>query len=640
MSNHLINETSPYLLQHAENPVDWYPWGKAAFDIAKEQDKPVFLSIGYSTCHWCHVMAHESFENQEVAEFLNKHFVSIKVDKEERPDIDSIYMTVCQAFTGSGGWPTSIFMTPEQKPFFAGTYFPITRRYGTIGFKELLNIIYDAWKSDREKLLKSAEQIVEELKKENIHEGEAGTELINAGVKSYQRLFDAEYGGFGDAPKFPVPYNLIFLLDQYEKNSNKKCLEMAEKTLTQMFRGGLFDHIGYGFCRYSTDRYFLVPHFEKMLYDNAQLIIAYCKCFSVTQNSFYLDIAEKTASYILKEMTAPQGGFYSAQDADSQGEEGKYYVFTPDEIVSVLGEHNGNKFNRSYDITESGNFEGKNIPNLLKNRDFTVNYGTCIQKLYEYRLQRYKLNRDDKILTSWNCFMIVALCHLYRNSRKSEYLEAAVRAEKFIRDNLCEDSLLYANVCKGKRGALGFLDDYGAYIFALLELYGATLEENFLESAVTFYRSAMEDFYDGKMGGFYLYGKTHESLILRPKETYDGAVPSGNSVMAYNMVRLFYLGKIPEEKVKQQLDFMYKEAENHPSGHGMFLKALSDYYQLSCKITVVVKEEEDIKNMPFEVPVDSSVKILYKPEEGYEFKNNRTTYYVCKDNICLPPENV
>ena len=338
LSNRLQYESSPYLLQHKDNPVDWYPWGREAFERAAAEDKPVFLSIGYSTCHWCHVLAHESFEDAEIAELLNRYFVSIKVDKEERPDIDSVYMAVCQAFTGSGGWPTSIFMTAEQKPFFAGTYFPKTSRGGMIGLRELLLAIHEKWEHDRASLLRQSESIVDHLSEAVSAGGTADLQLAHSAVEMYKRIYDPKYGGFGRAPKFPASHNLLFLLSYGERYQNDACMQMAEHTLLQMFRGGLFDHIGSGFCRYSTDDRFLVPHFEKMLYDNALLILAYCKAYAVTKKTMYLDIAEKTAGYILREMTAPKGGFYSAQDADSEGEEGKYYLFTPDEILSVLGE--------------------------------------------------------------------------------------------------------------------------------------------------------------------------------------------------------------------------------------------------------------------------------------------------------------
>ena len=391
MKNHLENQSSPYLLQHAENPVDWYPWCDEAFERARTEDKPVFLSIGYSTCHWCHVMAHESFEDSQIAEILNQYFVSIKVDKEERPDIDSIYMSVCQAFTGSGGWPMTIFMTADQKPFFAGTYFPKTARYGRIGLQELLLTVLEKWRTDRRGLLESADQVVFALARETSLRRDVDAQLTDRAFKIYKSTFDDMFGGFGEAPKFPTPHNLLFLMRYYEKSGKEEAMEMAEKTLLGMYQGGMFDHIGGGFSRYSTDRYFLVPHFEKMLYDNALLILAYCKAYQVTGKEIYCDIAKKTAAYILREMTSPEGGFYSAQDADSEGVEGRYYLFEPGEIIRVLGAQEGQAFNEYFDITERGNFEGKNIPNLLRNKTLSKRFDGDLPLVYEYRKSKRKI---------------------------------------------------------------------------------------------------------------------------------------------------------------------------------------------------------------------------------------------------------
>ncbi len=483
MSNHLQHESSPYLLQHAENPVDWYPWCAEAFRRAKEEDKPVFLSIGYSTCHWCHVMAHESFEDPEIAELLNIWFISIKVDKEERPDIDSIYMAVCQAFTGSGGWPTSIFMTAEQKPFFAGTYFPKSSRGGMIGLRELLTAIHQKWERDRTLLLRQAEEIVSELDHSEKSGGSPDTVILEDAVSLYRQTYDRKHSGFGGAPKFPTPHNLLFLLAWYERHGDAACLEMAEHTLTQMYRGGLFDHIGYGFCRYSTDARFLVPHFEKMLYDNALLILAYCKAYAVTKKTLYLEIAEKTAAYILREMTSPEGGFYSAQDADSDGEEGKFYLLTPGEVTALLGLEEGEAFCRHFDITPGGNFEEKSIPNLLNSDPADKRFDVDMERVQQYRKTRCALHLDDKILTSWNSLMIAAMCQLYRLSGNTAYLTAAKRADSFIREHLMENGTLFVSFRDGRRGVRGFLDDYAACIFAQLSLYGATLEQEHLDRA-------------------------------------------------------------------------------------------------------------------------------------------------------------
>ena len=646
MKNHLQHETSPYLLQHADNPVNWYPWGAEAFQKARQEDKPIFLSIGYSTCHWCHVMAHESFEDAEIAEFLNRHFVSIKVDKEERPDIDSIYMAFCQAFTGSGGWPTSIFMTADHKPFFAGTYFPKHSKGPMIGLLELLRVIHETWKNQRQLLLDQAEEIVAHLKGGD-ETGERLTamtkrdDLIRWAIGLYRRMYDRVHGGFGGAPKFPTPHNLLFLLTCYERQGDASCLEMAEHTLLQMYRGGLFDHIGFGFCRYSTDARFLAPHFEKMLYDNALLILAYCKAYEVTQKALYLEIAEKTAAYLLREMTHPAGGFYSAQDADSDGEEGKYYLFVPEEIKTLLGQQEGESFCRHFDITKKGNFEGKNIPNLLKSDDWEPYSQEVLANVLQYRKERNDLHLDDKILTAWNGLMIAAMCRLYRNCGKQIYLDAARRADGFIEKNLCNETGLYVSFRDGNRGVKGFLDDYAAYLFAQLALYDATLEENYLTRAERLCREALDRFGDQKNGGFYLYGTENESLILRPKEDYDGAIPSGNSLMAWNLLRLSQLtgDEVYRQQAERQLRFLGEKAAQYPVSHGMFLLALLDHEMPPPKVTVVLAEQDSIAELPLKLPPDAAVTLLHKPTQEYPLKDGKTTFYVCRDHSCLPPAN-
>ncbi len=572
MSNRLERETSPYLLQHKENPVDWYSWCEEAFIRAKEEDKPIFLSIGYSSCHWCHVIAHESFEDVEIADILNRYFISIKVDKEERPDIDSVYMSVCQAFTGSGGWPTSIFMDWEGKPFFAGTYFPKTT------LKNLLIAIHNEWTDNKDELLKQAEKIIEHLKFKNTSTGNADIKLAHTAVALYERSFDRIFSGFGSAPKFPAPHNILFLLSYYEKFGAKKCLKMAELTLVQMYSGGLFDHIGFGFSRYSTDKRFLVPHFEKMLYDNALLILAYCKAYSVTKKALYLEIAEKTATYILREMTSENGGFFSAQDADSDGEEGKFYTFTREEIIDLLGSEIGEDFNQHYDITESGNFEGKSIPNLLQSNTENKTFEQYLKTIYDYRKKRFSLHLDDKILTSWNSLMISAMCELYIVSKNEVYLNAAKKADNFLRNNLYVNNTLFVSYREEKRGVKGFLDDYASYIFAQLKLYKATKEQEFLTRAKELSDKVITDFRDNS-NGFNFYNKESEQLILNPKETYDGAIPSGNSLMAYNLVELFNITKEGKYKseAKEQLDFISADAMHHPTGYSMFLLALLEF---------------------------------------------------------------
>ncbi len=683
MSNQLQYESSPYLLQHKDNPVDWMPWGEEAFEKARREDKPVFLSIGYSTCHWCHVMAHESFEDEEIAAILNESYVSIKVDKEERPDIDSIYMAACQALTGSGGWPTSLFLTAEQKPFFAGTYFPKTGRYGMLGLRELLLAVRDTWATNREELLRSSEEITEHLNRqgssENSFKEQSNTkdsntkelpdstceQLFSVAAAQYRRSFDAKNGGFGSAPKFPTSHNLLFLLKEYQVSREGDLLHVVEFTLQRMYAGGLYDHVGYGFSRYSTDEVFLVPHFEKMLYDNALLMLAYCKTYEATKNEFYRKVAEQTASYLLREMTSPEGGFYSAQDADSEGEEGKYYLWTPDEIVKILGKEAGERFCKHFDITEQGNFEGKNIPNrlsALRELERKINRETepekdretakileeqltdYLEPLRRYRKERTRLHTDDKLLTAWNSLMIAAFCLLYRISGKQEYLDTAEKADGFIQRELQEDGCLYVSVREGKKGAKGFLDEYASYCFAQIALYEVTMEQSYLISAQKILEKAVEDFFDRENGGFWLYGKENENLISRPKESYDGAIPSGNSLMLYNLVRLQRL--IPkaelEQTIKLQIAYLAKEAGQYPYAHAMFLVALSDWVRPGQMITAVYRKEEDIQEIKEclkYIPSDSTVRTVQGPAEEYPLLNERVSYYVCENRSCLPPMN-
>ena len=612
MSNQLKNTSSPYLLQHAENPINWYPWCEEAFDKAKSEDKPIFLSIGYSTCHWCHVMAHESFENEKTAEILNQYFVSIKVDREERPDIDSVYMAVCQAFTGSGGWPMSIFMTWDKKPFFAGTYFPPKSHYGMPEFPDLLTAIVNQWNSNREELLQSAEQIIEHLKKAKSNNVSKNENLVNEAFQLFVKSFDVINGGFGSAPKFPTPHNLMFLMFYAKQNQNSDALKMAEKTLLQMWKGGIFDHIGWGFSRYSTDKYFLAPHFEKMLYDNALLIISYSAAYSLTNKEIYLDTAEKTAEYILREMTSADGSFYSAQDADSDGVEGKYYTFTLDEILHVLGTENGKRFAEFFDITENGNFEGVNIPNLLKSNDLNAEFDDELKRLYDYRKERTKLHIDDKILLSWNAMMIAALSMLYRVSHNEKYLNAAINAENFIEKNLCEGTNLYTSWRDGIRSETAFLDDYAYYITALIELYNSTLDSNYLAKAEQFCNETLKLFSDKKYGGFYLSKSDDTELFMNPKEIYDGAIPSGNSVMAYNFVRLYQLTENEKyrELAENQLAFLSSQVGDYPAGHCMFLISKMMYSDPPEYITFVLKNNSELERIKLKMPFLANVSVM------------------------------
>ncbi|WP_206460620.1 thioredoxin domain-containing protein [Anaerovorax sp. IOR16] len=592
--NKLINEKSPYLLQHAKNPVNWFPWGEEAFNKAKQEDKPIFLSIGYSTCHWCHVMAHESFEDDEVAEILNRDYISIKVDKEERPDIDAVYMTVCQALTGSGGWPLTIIMTPDQKPFFAGTYYPKKQRYNMPGIIEILTELSKHWKNNRQKLEESASKIVNALNNESNyadHSYKHGFDsnkvrgIFHTGKANFAQNFDEVYGGFGHSPKFPTPHNLMFLLRYYRYEKDEKSLYMALKTLKQMYLGGIFDHVGYGFSRYSTDDQWLVPHFEKMIYDNALLAIANLEAYELSKIELYRQVTERILSYVMREMVSPEGGFYSAQDADSEGVEGKYYVFTPQEIIRVLGEIEGNQFNEYFDIREKPNFEEGNIPNLIRNPayhndDISINHTmekNC-EKLYQYRLDRTYLHKDDKILTSWNALMLIAFAKAYGVLGNEEYLKTAEKCQLLIEQKLTnrENNRLYIRYREGDAAGQGTLEDYAFYIWALATLYEVTFNTKYLDKAVKYCNMMIDFFWDQQAGGFFLTAKDAENLIYRPKEIYDGAIPSGNSVAAYVLVKLKKMTGITEIKeiCDRQLSFIKHRIEGYPSGYSFSMMAL------------------------------------------------------------------
>ncbi len=684
MANHLAGQSSPYLLQHADNPVEWYPWCDEAFEKAVREDKPVFLSIGYSTCHWCHVMEHESFENREIAEVMNKYFVSVKVDREERPDLDSVYMSVCQNFTGGGGWPMSIFMTPQQKPFFAGTYFPPETRYGRAGFKDLLLVIAGQWKEHREELLQSAEIVLSYLKEQEkgsrkaaqLMQAEAGSTLADRAVSLFMGSFDAKNGGFGTAPKFPIPHNLIFLLlyaqVRAEPGQRKEIVRQACFTLERMRRGGIFDQIGYGFSRYSTDARYLVPHFEKMLYDNAMLIIAYCAAYKASGEKMFLDTAKQCASYLFREMANGEGAFYSAQDADSNGGEGRFYTWQYDEVLELLGKEEGRRFCRAFGVTEEGNFEGTNILNRLEEtggsslRDFARER----KILYAYRRKRAKLHLDDKILTSWNSLAICALSVLYKTTGSRKYLDAAVRAERFIEEKLTEGSLLYVSWRNGRRSSCAFLDEYAFYTAALISLHEADKEKIYLKRAEQVLEAAQEQFAD-QQGGCFLYGSKNSALITRPKETADGALPSGNSVMAYCLVRLAQLSdkEVYRQRAEQQLRFMCSQAQHYPAGYSMFLIAQLFYDYPPQKITVVlpgwagrdgdggekksarektavqamqavqIENAGTVQQVAEKMPLYADITVMEAPTQEYPLINGQTTYYVCRNHTCLAPTN-
>lgn len=597
-ANRLSQERSPYLLQHAHNPVDWFPWSEEAFTKAKAEDKPIFLSIGYSACHWCHVMAEESFEDEEVARILNKDFVAVKVDKEERPDLDMVYMMACQLFAGQGGWPTTLFLTPDKRPFFAGTYFPKESVNGRAGLIDILNSIKKSWSEKRKDIEDSGKDMVARLNAINC-DGQklsgsdltSAEDLIHKGIEQLQNSFDEINGGFGKSPKFPTPQNLLFLLAFNKAYKDGESLRMAEKTLIQMYRGGIYDHIGGGFSRYSTDSRWLVPHFEKMLYDNAMLAFVYTEAYRSTEDPIYKEVAESILGYVLREMTAPEGGFYSAQDADSQGEEGKYYVFSRAEILDRLGEKEGLAFCDAYDISPRGNFEGYSIPNLLYNfsfEDMSERFESQRKTLLTYRAERMSLHKDDKVLTAWNGMMIAAFANAGSVFGQRRYLDAAVNAEKFITEKLVKrDGRLKVRYREQEAAGDGYLDDYAYYVWGLLELYETTKKVGYLQKAIDLNTVILNDFSDEERGGFYFTSFNSEKLIWRPKESYDGAIPSGNSIAAWNMVRLANkMGSSDlTEKAEAQLRFLAVEAERYPIGHSLSLYLLTKYLNRDVKGT-------------------------------------------------------
>ncbi|APC41459.1 thioredoxin domain-containing protein [Clostridium estertheticum] len=661
--NKLINEKSPYLLQHAYNPVNWNPWGEEAFAIAKAEDKPIFLSIGYSTCHWCHVMEKESFENKEVAAILNRYFIAIKVDREERPDVDSIYMSVCQSLTGSGGWPLTIFMTSDKKPFYAGTYFPRESMRGMPGIKDVLISIAEQWNENKESIIESSKKIVEHIKKNDVFvkPGEMGESEIHNAFSSFESVFDDKYGGFGRSPKFPAPHNLQFLLRYWKNYNEPKALEIVETTLEAMYSGGIFDHIGFGFSRYSTDQKWLVPHFEKMLYDNALLAQVYIEAFEATGKKFYKEVADKIFTYILRDMTSKEGAFYSAEDADSEGIEGKYYLLTNEEVALVLGEESYKIYCEQYDITKKGNFEGRNIPNLIGKQSSTnidekvnIKLEEMREKLFEYREKRIHPYKDDKILTSWNGLMIAALAYGGRVFQNASYINVAEKAMNFILSKMINDKgRLMARYRDGDVAHLGYLDDYAFTVHALIELYEATFNAVYLTKAIELNENMIKLFKDEKQGGLYLYGVDGEELISRPKDIYDGAMPSGNSVATLNMLRLARLTantKLQNEAALQFKVFASK-VKTIESAHAYFMTALL-YSTVPGKDIIISGDENSggtktmIKEinstyLPFATAVlnagDGSLNSINSELAAHKPLLGKTTAYICENYTCREP---
>lgn len=553
MPNRLAGEKSPYLLQHSENPVAWYPWGEEALGMAAQEDKPIFLSIGYSTCHWCHVMERESFENEEVAALLNEHFISIKVDREERPDIDQVYMSACQAATGRGGWPLSIFMTPEGKPFYAGSYFPVQSRHGMPGFMDIIGQIARLWKEQRGQLDRIGGEITAAIQPQWTHNapGAPWPDLLERAERELRKSFDPEKGGFGSAPKFPTPHNLNFLLRRHKKDPDSGAAAMVEKTADSMRAGGIFDQVGFGFHRYSVDRNWLVPHFEKMLYDQALVAMAYIDAFLATGAARHADSARKIFEYVLRDMKDPEGGFYSAEDADSEGREGTFYTWTPAEVEQVLDKEEAYIFCRAFGITNEGNFEeGRSIPHIAKRPDeleagmgmkaseISALLERARPKIFEARKRRIHPFKDDKVLVAWNGLMIAALARGFQAMGDPAHAHAAIGAADFVLGRMQTAGRLRRRYRQGEIAHSAFADDYAFLIWGLLDLYESVFEPKYLEEAVRLQMEMIRLFWDPSEGGFFYVGKDAEKMIVKEKPIYDGAVPSSNSAAALNLLRL------------------------------------------------------------------------------------------------------
>ena len=554
MPNSLINETSPYLLQHAENPVEWFAWNDVALKKAKDENKPIFLSIGYSSCHWCHVMAHESFESEDIAKVMNESFVNIKVDREERPDIDDIYQKACQISTGQGGWPLSVFLTPDQKPFYVGTYFPVLDSYGRPGFGSILRRLAQIWREKPGDVKKAAKDHVATLQKaESLKLGSTvDKSVLDEAAMNLFQLGDPTYGGFGSAPKFPSAANISFLFRYAKLSGISKFGDFGLKTLKKMATGGIFDQIGGGFHRYSTDAKWLVPHFEKMLYDNALIPVNYSEAYQMTGDPFYLGVMQKTLDFVLRDMTSPEGAFYSAYDADSEGVEGKYYVWSKSQIKDILGV-DAELFCLFYDVTDGGNWEGSNILcNNLNISAVAFNFGMpeqqvkekleeCSKKLLAVRAKRIAPGLDDKILTSWNSLMIKAFAKGYRVTNNSRYLKAAKDCISFIEQNLLNGTKLLRTFKNNTSKIDGYLEDYAYFASALLDVFEVYPEPRYLELAQKLGTFVVDHFWDKESASFFMTSDKHEQLIIRPKSNYDLSLPSGNSVSCNLMLRLYHL---------------------------------------------------------------------------------------------------
>lgn len=668
-TNRLIKETSPYLLQHAHNPVDWFPWGEEAFEKARRENKPILLSIGYSACHWCHVMEEESFENEDIAEIMNRHFVNIKVDREERPDLDSIYMNCVQMLTGQGGWPTTLFLTPEGVPFYGGTYFPPEDRRGLPGLKRVLLSIVDIYQHSPQQVQQNAEAVLHNLRGlNNLRPSQEGfsEKTLEAVFRKLSQNFDYRYGGFGAAPKFPHSIVLSFLQRWYNRSKNSGSLEMVEQSLKKMAEGGIYDQIGGGFHRYSVDDRWLVPHFEKMLYDNALLVPVYLDAYLITKDPFYKRIAEETLDYVMREMTGTHGEFFSTQDADSEGEEGRYYVWTQREVKSILSPQGGDIFCRFYGVTEAGNFEGKNIltssrtcEQVARQLDIPPDRVESVlvearKKIKEARASRIKPGRDEKALANWNGLMLTAFARAAGVLGRSDYLQIAENNARFILNVLYRDGRLLHSYKDGQAKLSAYQDDYACIIDSFIDLYQSTFDLKWLKKAIELTDQMIDLFWDDENGAFFYTAKDHEKLITRLKDLQDSATPAGNATAAMVLLRLAEITgrEMFRTKAESIIQMFHEMVPRYPLGFGKLLCAL-DLYLSSPKEIVLAGEKDDpmiraFRKVIFSHYTPNEVVVLNECQNGeivelvplVEGKNlidRRPAVYICENFTCRQP---
>ncbi len=667
-TNRLINESSPYLQQHAHNPVDWYPWGEEAFRKARAENKPILLSIGYAACHWCHVMEEESFENEETAALMNELFVNIKVDREERPDVDQLYMRYVQLMTGSGGWPMTVFLTPDLKPFYGGTYFPPEDRYGRPGFKRLLRLISDYYRNKKDELLQNQTKLDEAIH-QSLQEVN-GTDLpakdaFDRACEQLAQMYEPHYGGLGKAPKFPAVQALNLFLRKYNKDGEKRYLDMVMHTLKNMGQGGIYDQLGGGFARYSTDDAWLVPHFEKMLYDNAQLVQLYLDAYLITKETFFLRIVKETLAFAAREMSDPAGGFYSSFDADSEGEEGKFYVWDKNEVIQLLGPEDGAVFCTYYGISEQGNFEGKNILHITAEpRELADRFGKSedqirriVQegknRLFRARQKRTPPALDDKVLLSWNALMLSAYARAFQVLRDADYERTIQRHLSFIRQNMTDGEGLFHVYKNGKAKQAAFLDDYAYLIQALLDSYEALFDPSWLKWAVALTRHVNNRFWDEQKDGYFYTSGKNEYLPYRLKDEYDQSVPSATGIMLLNMLRLYSATENPDfiEKAETLLKKYAPAFNQNPYGYASYLNAL-DFYLSKPDEILLVTESSSVPDSfckvifggyhPNKVVLLKDASQSSSPIQASVFKgramvNNQPTAYVCRNFVCSLP---